>query len=83
MGESKRRIEQGLSMRPLKQGEQIQVDIKNAVPRYCSCGGKYFLPAVSVYIISALLSPTGQELLVQQPVLTCMDCKELLKLEET
>jgi hypothetical protein len=25
--------------------------------------------------VSALLSPTGQELLAQQPILLCMECK--------
>jgi len=67
---------------PVKQmqpGQQIQVDLKNATQKACDCGCKYFIPVVAVYTVSALMSPTGQELTVQQPVLICMNCKELLK----
>lgn len=60
-------------------GGNIPVDLKNATPKVCACGCKYFIPVVAVYTVSALVSPTGQELTAQQPVLTCMECKELLK----
>jgi hypothetical protein len=59
--------------------KQIQVDLKNATQRTCQnmigdhsgigtvtehmCGCKYFMPVVAVYTVSALLSPTGQELI--------------------
>ena len=55
-------------------GQQIQVDLKDAIPTACKCGCKYFIQAVLVYRISALLSPTGQGLIVQQPVLVCKEC---------
>jgi len=64
---------------PKQQAATIQVDLKNADPKICGCGCKYFIPVVQVFTVSALLSPTGQELAAQQPVLICMDCKELLK----
>ena len=80
MGDAKRRLDRtGLQMKPLQPGQQINVDLKNAVPRECECGCKYFIPVVQVYKISALMSPTGQELTAQQPVLVCMECKEVLK----
>jgi len=60
-------------------GQQMQVDLKDAVPVKCECGGKYFTQAIQVYKISALLSPNGQELIAQQPCLICLDCKEVLK----
>jgi hypothetical protein len=60
-------------------GEQIQVDLKNATPKVCECGSKYFVPVVMVFTVSALLSPTGQELTAQQPVLVCKNCGEVLK----
>jgi hypothetical protein len=66
-------------MKPLLPGQQIQVDLKDAVPRACECGCKYFIPVVAIYTLSALLSPTGQELTAQQPVLVCMECKKILK----
>lgn len=70
-----------VQMKPIKPGEQIVVDGKNAVPRHCFCGCKFFIPAVEVSILSALLSPTGQELLIQKPVLVCLECKAALGLE--
>lgn len=79
MGEAKRRMEMGLPIRELKPGQQIPIDLKNATPKVCECGCKYFIPAVQVFIVSALVSPTGQELIMQQPVLQCQDCKTVLK----
>ena len=61
------------------QQQQIFVDLKNATPKICPCGCNLFVPVVTVYTLSALLSPTGQELTAQQPVLVCMDCREVLK----
>ena len=66
-------------MKTLAPGQQIQVDLKNATPRVCDCGCKYFIPVIAVYTVSALVSPTGQELTAQQPVLICKDCGELLE----
>jgi hypothetical protein len=62
-----------------QQPQQIQVDLKDAVPQFCECGSQYFMPAIRVFKLSALLSPTGQELTAQQPVLVCKQCGELLK----
>ena len=82
MGEARRRLEMGQGARALRPGEQmqVQVDLKNSVPKLCECGCKHFIGAVSVYTISALMSPTGQELIVQQPVLICLECKTVLKI---
>ena len=80
MGEAKRRLDAtGYQMKPLQPGQQVQVDLKNAKVRLCECGCGFFVPAVQVYVISALMSPTGQELMAQQQVLICMECKEVLK----
>ncbi len=82
MGEAHERSKLGLAPRILEQGQQIQVDLKNAVPRQCECGCKYFIPVVAVFTVSALVSPIGQELTAQQPVLVCMECKKMLKNKE-
>jgi hypothetical protein len=74
MGEVK-----GFKMKQMRPGEQIQVNVKDAIPKACDCGCKYFIPVVQVYKVSALMSPTGQELTAQQPVLVCMDCKKPLE----
>lgn len=60
------------------QAQQIQVDLKNATPKVCSCGCDIFTPAVRLYTVSALVSPTGQELLAQQPCLVCYDCRQVV-----
>jgi hypothetical protein len=81
MGEAARRA--ALGLRPkytqLQQGQQVTIDLKDATQRECACGCKYFIPVVQVYTVSALVSPNGQELTAQQPVLICLDCKEPIK----
>ena len=82
MEEATRRAMLGLvppQLRPreLRPGEQIQIDLTNSTPRACECGCKFFQPAVMVHIVSALISPTGQELIAQQPVLICVECHKL------
>jgi hypothetical protein len=81
MGEAPRRMELGLMPQGLQPGQpqQIQVDLTNATQRLCECGCKYFTPAVQVFTVSALMSPIGQELTAQQPVLICLECKTVLK----
>ena len=79
MGEAKRFRDQEIQFKQLQPGQQVQVDMRNAIPKLCECGCKYFIPVFAVFTVSALLSPTGQELTAQQPVLICMDCKAILK----
>jgi hypothetical protein len=70
-------------------GQQIQVDLKNATSKTCQnkvsdttetgihervCGCEFFIPMVKLYTISALVSPVGKELTVQQSFLVCKDC---------
>jgi len=59
--------------------QQIQIDMKNAIPKLCACGGDIFLPATKLFSVSALVSPTGQELTVRQEVLVCKSCGEVVK----
>jgi len=65
-------------MKQMRPGEQIQIDLKNAVPKVCECGSELFTPAVKCFTVSALVSPTGQELTAQQPVLVCMGCRKVM-----
>ena len=60
--------------------QQINVDLSKSPPRACACGCKYFTQAVTVHTISALVSPTGQELTVQVPPLICLECKAVLEM---
>lgn len=93
MGEANRVKQFGPQARVHHPGEQIQVDLKNAVPKTCNneisytsefgpytktCGCDIFIPAVKLFTVSALVSPTGQELLAQQPVLVCKECGKVV-----
>jgi len=60
-------------------GQEVQVDLKNAVQKVCECGSKFFQPVCEVYFVSALVSPNGQELTIQKPVFVCIECKQELK----
>jgi hypothetical protein len=78
MGEAIRMRDKGVQFKQLQPGQQIQVDLKNATPKVCECGSELFTPAIKLYTVSALVSPTGQELTAQQPVLVCLECKKVL-----
>ena len=80
MGEAQRRAAMGgPQFNQLKPGQQIPVDLTNAMPKVCDCGSDLFIPAVKLFTVSALVSPTGQELTAQQAVLVCMTCNAVLK----
>ena len=81
MGEAARR-KQFMMQNGIQPGrqQQIQVDLSKSPPRACACGCKHFTQAVTVHVISALLSPTGQELTAQVPVLICLECKAVLEM---
>ena len=83
MDEAQRRREMGLMPPMPKPGQpmQINIDLDKATQRACACGCKYFVPVVAVYTVSALMSPTGQELMAQTPVLICKECGELFKVK--
>jgi hypothetical protein len=75
MGEAARRTALGMAPR------QIQITpemMQHAKFKQCECGGKYFIPAVSVFTISELVSPIGRELTGQQPALLCAECMKPL-----
>ncbi len=78
MGEARDRMLKGLPPRILKPGDQIQIDVKDIPPKKCECGCQYFIPVVEIYVVSALVSPTGQEMIAQKPILVCVKCKTAL-----
>jgi|GEM_PF-1268227 len=82
MGEAMERLKNtGMKMKQLAPGQQIQLtpkQMESAKPRACECGCEYFMQAIKVSTISAIISPTGQELTTQTPVLVCVDCHKAL-----
>ena len=76
MGEQKRRMMAGGPMFNNQQGQQGQpkIDLSLATQRTCSCGGSIFKTGMALFTVPAIVSPTGIELLVQQPVIVCDNC---------
>lgn len=70
------------TIKPLRPGDPINIDMKNAVPMECPCGSKFFMSVFQAFRVSALASPTGQEMVLQTPVLVCMKCEAQLDLKE-
>ena len=66
------------AMKAIQPGDTIPIDLKNATPKECPCGSKYFISAFLAFTVSALASPVGKEMVVQTPVLVCLECKKPL-----
>ena len=55
--------------------QQIPVNLKEAEDILCSeCGNIYFVPVVLMKKVSALLSPTGKEIMVPVQTFQCASC---------
>jgi hypothetical protein len=79
MGQAKRMQDLGFKMNPRttqNQQQPITIDITNATQQQCSCGCKFFQPVIALFKVSAIVSPTGQELMAQQPAIVCAKCGE-------
>ena len=58
---------------------QPVIDLKNATQLKCPCGSEHFVMAYNLHKVSALASPTGQEVIVPQVAFMCSRCLEVLK----
>jgi len=72
-----------MSMKPMKPigkpKQQVQVDLTDAETMACQkCGNKIFIQGYVVKKISAILSPTGKEVIAPIQVFNCGSCGELL-----
>lgn len=83
MGEQQRRNvlgfgakENGMAYKTLQQGQQVRVDLENAKQLECECGCKHFISAATMWFVSALVSPMGQDMVASRPVMVCMECKK-------
>jgi len=57
---------------------QVNIDVKQAEDVPCKeCGNVYFFPVVMLKRLSAILSPTGEELKFPVNVLQCTSCKKI------
>ena len=58
--------------------QQINIDLKSAEDVKCDqCENIYFTPAVLIKKISALMSPTGQEIMAPVQIFQCSSCSHV------
>ena len=66
-----------------KPKQQVQVDLEDAETMVCqNCGNKIFIQGYVIKKISAIMSPTGQEVIAPVQVFNCGNCGEILPLGE-
>ena len=69
-------------MKPLPK-QQVQVDIGDADTMKCqACGNHVFIQGYIIKKISAIVSPTGKEVIAPIQVFNCGNCGEMLPLQE-
>ena len=63
--------------------QKVQLDLKDGETMKCQkCGNKIFIQGYVIKKISAIMSPTGQEVIAPVQVFNCGSCGELLPLGE-
>ena len=72
----------GPQVKAVPPGTPIQVDLKNATKQVCICGCDSFIQALNIFKVSAIISPTGQELIANQQIVICSNCKKPFGQEE-
>ena len=69
-------------MKPLPK-QQVQVDLKDADTMKCQkCENSIFIRGYVIKRISAIVSPTGKEVIAPIQVFNCGNCGEMLPLQE-
>ena len=69
-------------MKPLPK-QQVQVDLKDAYTMKCQkCENSIFIQGYVIKRISAIVSPTGKEVIAPIQVFNCGNCGEMLPLQE-
>ena len=61
--------------------QQVKVDLSDAETMTCmKCDNKIFIQGYVIKKLSAIISPTGQEVIAPIQVFNCGNCGELLRL---
>ena len=69
-------------MKPLPK-QQVQVDLEDAETMICQkCGNKIFIQGYVIKKISAIVSPTGKEMIAPVQVFNCGNCGAILPLAD-
>ena len=68
--------------KPLPQ-QQVQIDLSDADTMKCQkCDNSIFIQGYVIKKISAIVSPTGKEVIAPIQVFNCGNCGEMLPLQE-
>ena len=69
-------------MKPLPQ-QQVKVDLQDAETMVCQkCENPVFIQGYVIKKISAIVSPTGKEVIAPIQVFNCGNCGEMLPMKE-
>ena len=69
-------------MNPLPK-QQVKIDLSDADTMKCQeCGNSIFIQGYVIKKISAIVSPTGEEVIAPIQVFNCGNCGEMLPLQE-
>ena len=69
-------------LKPLPQ-QQVQLDLSDADTMKCqSCENPVFIQGYIIKKVSAIVSPTGKEVIAPIQVFNCGNCGEMLPLKE-
>jgi len=69
-------------MKPLPQAN-VKIDLKDADTMKCQeCGNSIFIQGYVIKKISAIVSPTGKEVIAPVQVFNCGNCGEMLPLAD-
>ena len=74
-----------MSTKPMKPipKQQVQIDLEKAETMNCQkCNNKIFIQGYVIKKISAIMSPTGEEVIAPVQVFNCGNCGEILPLNE-
>ena len=74
-----------MTVRPMKPlpKQQVKIDLSDADTMKCQkCGNTIFIQGYVIKKISAILSPTGEEVIAPIQVFNCGNCGEMLPLQE-
>ena len=74
-----------MSMKPMKPlpKQQVKIDLSDADTMKCQkCGNSIFIQGYVIKKISAILSPTGEEVIAPVQVFNCGNCGTMLPLKE-
>ena len=74
-----------MTVRPMKPlpKQQVKIDLSDADTMKCQeCGNSIFIQGYVIKKISAIVSPTGKEVIAPIQVFNCGNCGEMLPLQE-